>query len=85
MVDAQPAEQVNLNGFARPVTAFSITRLKPKSAAQDRGGRGCESMRWGSSPFCATVSRSFSAGAKRPLDLLKALIALAQSARIPRR
>ena len=35
MVDAQPAEQVNLNGFARPVTAFSITRLKPKSAAQD--------------------------------------------------
>jgi DNA-binding response OmpR family regulator len=78
MVDAQPAEQVNLNGFARPVTAFSITRLKPKSAAQDPRrlwplrihALGQFTLLRDGQPIA--FSRKVQ---KRPLDLLKALIA----------
>ncbi|GEM_PF-185629 len=78
MVDAQPAEQVNLNGFARPVTAFSITRLKPKSAAQDPRrswplrihALGQFTLLRDGQPI--VFSRKVQ---KRPLDLLKALIA----------
>jgi DNA-binding SARP family transcriptional activator len=78
MVDAQPAEHVNLSGFARPVTAFSITRLKPKSTAQDPQrswplrihALGQFTLLRDGQPI--VFSRKVQ---KRPLDLLKALIA----------
>jgi DNA-binding SARP family transcriptional activator len=78
MVDAQPADQVNLEGFARPVVAFSMTRLKPKAAAQDGQpswplkihALGQFTLLRDGQPI--VFSRKVQ---KRPLDLLKALIA----------
>ncbi len=78
MVDAQPADQVNLDGFARPVLAFSITGLKAKAAAQD-GQRAWPLKIHALGQFTLlrdgqpiVFSRKVQ---KRPLDLLKALIA----------
>jgi adenylate cyclase len=77
-VDTQPAAEVDLRGFARPVTAFSITRLKPKAAAAN------EQRSW---PLRVHTLGQFALVRdgqpvvfsrkvqKRPLDLLKALIA----------
>jgi adenylate cyclase len=78
MVDAQPADRVNLDGFARPVLAFSITGLKAKPATQD-GQRmwplkihalGQLTLLRDGQPL--VFSRKVQ---KRPLDLLKALVA----------
>ncbi len=78
VVDAQPADQVNLDGFARPVVAFSITRLKPKATAAD-GQRSWPLKIHALGQFTLlrdgqpiVFSRKVQ---KRPLDLLKALIA----------
>jgi DNA-binding SARP family transcriptional activator len=78
LVEAQPAEQVDLDGFARPVAAFALLRLKPPPPA-----RGSEPIR----PLKIHALGQFTLQRegqpivfsrkvqKRPLDLLKALIA----------
>jgi adenylate cyclase len=78
LVEAQPAEQVDLDGFARPVAAFALTRLKPQTPARD-GERTWPLKIYALGQF--TLQREgqpvvFSRKVqKRPLDLLKALIA----------
>jgi DNA-binding response OmpR family regulator len=74
----QPATEVDLHGFARPVTAFRITRLKPKPAA--RNGQPSWALRIHTLGQFSLLREgqqiAFSRKVqKRPLDLLKALIA----------
>src|SRR4029077_9351060 len=77
LVHAEEAEQVNLGGFARPVTTFRIEGFKPQGAKQvDRSWPlkvytlGQFSMLRDGQPvvFSRKVQR-------RPLDLMKVLIA----------
>jgi adenylate cyclase len=78
MVDALPADQINLDGFARPVVAFSIARLKPTTAPRESEqswplkihALGQFTLLREGQPI--VFSRKVQ---KRPLDLLKALIA----------
>jgi two-component SAPR family response regulator len=77
LVEAEEAEQVNLNGFARPMATYRIGRIKPRVADAKESGwplkvytLGQFALVRGGQPV--VFSRKVQ---KRPLDLLKVLIA----------
>jgi DNA-binding response OmpR family regulator len=77
LVEAEVAEQVNLSGFARPVAAYRVTRLKPRIAAPQAPVWPLKIYTLGQFALVrdgqpVAFSRKVQ---KRPLDLLKVLIA----------
>jgi class 3 adenylate cyclase/DNA-binding SARP family transcriptional activator len=76
-VEADQADQVDLAGFARPIAAYSIARLKPQGARQDAHAWPLKIYTLGQFTLLRegqpiVFSRKVQ---KRPLDLLKVLIA----------
>ena len=76
-VDARAADQVNLSGFARPVQTFSIGGLKPAASKPDAQSWPLKIYAFGQFSLVhdgqpIVFSRKVQ---KRPLDLLKVLIA----------
>ena len=78
MVEAADAPKVNMDGFARPVSAYSVTGLKTEAAAPDAAPVPLQVRTFGQ--FALRVHGeplAFSRKAqKKPLDLLRVLIAL---------
>jgi DNA-binding response OmpR family regulator len=79
IVDAAPAEQIDLSGFARPVAAYGIRGLKRAGKRDEQAGRTWPLKIYTLGQFSlvrdgqpVVFSRKVQ---KRPLDLLKALIA----------
>ncbi len=78
LVEAKEAPKVNMEGFARPVSAYSVTGLKAGTAGPDTAPVPLQVRTFGQ--FSIRVHGeplSFSRKAqKKPLDLLRVLIAL---------
>jgi len=78
LVEVTAAPQVDMEGFARPVTAYNIVRLKPLSVEPDVAAWALRVHTFGQ--FTLQVNGqplTFSRKAqKKPLDMLKMLIAL---------
>lgn len=78
LVEATDAPGVNMDGFARPVSAYSVTALKAETAGPDTSALPLQVRTFGQ--FSLRVHGeplAFSRKAqKKPLDLLRVLIAL---------